>query len=150
MAAFNQACSEILQEMEKQNPKTKYEFNHLKLHVLNKHKSKLERIPKNADLYLAASEEQRKKYKEILSLKPVRTLSGVAPIALMSDPYPCPHTMKGIGPCSYCPGGPGSPHPALPVPTHGHRKERLGKLNPKNTVGGPIGDNSARQQSEAE
>src|SRR3989338_6656166 len=26
----------------------------------------------------------------------------------MSEPYPCPHTMKGIGPCTYCPGGPGS------------------------------------------
>ena len=41
-------------------------------------------------------------------MKPVRTISGVAPIALMTDPYPCPHTMKGIGPCTYCPGGPGS------------------------------------------
>lgn len=108
MATFNQVCAEILQELEQNNAKTKREFNQLKLKVLNKYDSKPERVPKNADLYFAASEEQRKKYKDILSLKPIRTLSGVAPIAVMSDPYPCPHTMKGIGPCSYCPGGPGS------------------------------------------
>ena len=65
-------------------------------------------IPKNADIYFAASEREREKFRELLSLKPVRTISGVSPIALMSEPYPCPHAMKGIGPCTYCPGGPGS------------------------------------------
>ncbi|MBI2134282.1 tRNA uridine(34) 5-carboxymethylaminomethyl modification radical SAM/GNAT enzyme Elp3 [Candidatus Woesearchaeota archaeon] len=35
--------------------------------------------------------------------KPTRTISGVAVIALMSAPIPCPH-----GKCVYCPGGPGS------------------------------------------
>ncbi len=114
MAAFNQACAEILGELEKSGAKTKREFNQIKLKILSKYNSGLERVPKNADLYFAASEEQRQKYKDILSLKPVRTLSGVAPIALMSDPYPCPHTMKGIGPCSYCPGGPGSPFGDVP------------------------------------
>src|SRR3989338_7374475 len=114
MATFNQVCAEILQELEQSNAKTKREFNHIKLKILNKYHSSLERVPKNADLYFAASEDQRRKYKDILSIKPVRTLSGVAPIALMSDPYPCPHTMKGIGPCSYCPGGPGSPFGDVP------------------------------------
>lgn len=33
--------------------------------------------------------------------KPTRTLSGVAPIAVMTKPFPCPH-----GSCIYCPGGP--------------------------------------------
>jgi elongator complex protein 3 len=32
----------------------------------------------------------------------------------MSEPYPCPHTIKGIGPCTYCPGGPGSPFGDVP------------------------------------
>ncbi len=33
--------------------------------------------------------------------KPTRTLSGVAPVAIMTPPAPCPH-----GKCRYCPGGP--------------------------------------------
>ena len=110
MDEFKQACAEILEELGKSNAKTKHQLNQIKLKVLNKHKAngRISQIPKNADLYFAASEEERHKFKEMLSLKPVRTISGVAPIALMSEPYPCPHTMKGIGPCTYCPGGPGS------------------------------------------
>jgi len=33
--------------------------------------------------------------------KPTRVLSGVAPVAVMTKPFPCPH-----GKCIYCPGGP--------------------------------------------
>jgi len=33
--------------------------------------------------------------------KPVRIISGVTVVAVMSKPYPCPH-----GKCIYCPGGP--------------------------------------------
>ncbi len=36
-----------------------------------------------------------------LGRKPSRILSGVAPVAIMTKPYPCPH-----GKCIYCPGGP--------------------------------------------
>ncbi len=109
MDNFEQVCIEILDEIKRNNTKTKYQLNQIKLKILNKYKTKkIRQIPKNADIYFAADEEERHKFKELLSLKPVRTISGVAPIALMSEPYPCPHTMKGIGPCSYCPGGPGS------------------------------------------
>ena len=114
MDYFQQACAEILEEIKKNNTKTQKELNSIKNSVLNKYKSKLSAIPKNADIFFSASGEEREKYKELLSLKPVRTISGVAPIALMTDPYPCPHTMKGIGPCSYCPGGPGSPFGNVP------------------------------------
>jgi len=108
MDNFKQACIEILEEIRKSSPGNQRQLNRLKLRVLNKYKTRLNQIPKNADIYFTASEEERKKLKDLLSLKPVRTISGVAPIALMSEPYPCPHTMKGIGPCTYCPGGPGS------------------------------------------
>ena len=110
MGNFNQICLEIVNEIRNSNVKTKHQLNQVKLKILKKYKSKanLKQIPKNADIYLAASDDERKKFKELLSLKPVRTISGVAPIALMSEPYPCPHTMQGIGPCTYCPGGPGS------------------------------------------
>tara|TARA_Y100000310_G_scaffold295961_1_gene327804 strand:+ start:5449 stop:7272 length:1824 start_codon:yes stop_codon:yes gene_type:complete len=103
---FEKVCNEIVVELKKSDVKSKREFNQIKYNVLQKYK--LDKIPKNADIYFSASKEDREKFKDILSLKPVRTLSGVAPIALMSEPYPCPHTMKGIGPCTYCPGGPGS------------------------------------------
>ena len=116
MSNFNQICIEILQELRKKDVKTQKQLNQIKLKILNKYKTngKIDYIPKNADIYFAASEEDRKKFKDLLSLKPVRTISGVAPIALMSEPYPCPHTMKGIGPCTYCPGGPGSPFGDVP------------------------------------
>jgi len=116
MDNFKQACVEILEELKKKDVKTQRQLNQIKLRILNKCKTngKIKQIPKNADIYFAASEEDRKKFKELLSLKPVRTISGVAPIALMSEPYPCPHTMKGIGPCTYCPGGPGSPFGDVP------------------------------------
>jgi len=116
MDTFKQACLEILDELNKNNVETQHQLSQLKLRILNRYKAngKLGHIPKNADLYFAASEEDRKKFKDLLSLKPVRTISGVAPIALMSEPYPCPHTLKGIGPCTYCPGGPGSPFGDVP------------------------------------
>ena len=116
MDNLKQACFEILDEIKKNNVKSKYHLNQIKLKILNRYKSsgKLIHIPKSADIYFAASEEERQKFREILSLKPVRTISGVAPIALMSEPYPCPHTMRGIGPCTYCPGGPGSPFGNVP------------------------------------
>lgn len=113
MDSLNQVCTDILDEIRKNNIGTQRELNRLKLRILNKYKSgkparKISCIPKNADIYFAASEEQRRSFRELLSLKPVRTISGVAPIALMTEPYPCPHAVKGAGPCSYCPGGPGS------------------------------------------
>ncbi|MGA1847730.1 MAG: tRNA uridine(34) 5-carboxymethylaminomethyl modification radical SAM/GNAT enzyme Elp3 [Thermoplasmatota archaeon] len=36
----------------------------------------------------------------LLQKKPTRTLSGVAVVAVMTSPYPCPH-----GKCIFCPGG---------------------------------------------
>ncbi len=97
---------EILEEAKKRKIKDLIRFNNLKLKILKKYK--ISRIPKNAAIASIASSKDRRLFKEILSMKPTRTISGVAPIALMTDPYPCPHTIKGIGPCSYCPGGPGS------------------------------------------
>ena len=58
-------------------------------------KSKKGRLPKNIELNI--------KNKLGLISKPVRTLSGVAPVAIMTRPEMCPH-----GTCTFCPGGPGS------------------------------------------
>ena len=62
MNDFEQACAEIVEEIKKSSPRTKHELNQLKLKVLNKYKSKgLKQIPKNADIYFAASEKERQK-----------------------------------------------------------------------------------------
>jgi len=103
---LKQICKEIIEEAKKKNIDDLNSFNSLKMQVL--HRLKYSTIPKNATIASMASDEDRKRFKKILSMKPVRTISGVAPLALMTDPYPCPHTIKGIGPCTYCPGGPGS------------------------------------------
>ncbi|MBI2134618.1 tRNA uridine(34) 5-carboxymethylaminomethyl modification radical SAM/GNAT enzyme Elp3 [Candidatus Woesearchaeota archaeon] len=103
---LRQICTEILKEAKKEKINDLKSFNKVKLKVLQM--LNYPKIPKNATIASMASEKDRKDFKNILSMKPVRTISGVAPIALMTDPYPCPHTIKGIGPCTYCPGGPGS------------------------------------------
>jgi len=54
-------------------------------------KFKLDSIPSNAEIFLKSG---------VGKSKPVRTFSGVAPVALMTAPFPCPH-----GRCLYCPGG---------------------------------------------
>jgi len=103
---LKQICQEILEEAKKNNINDLKSFNKVKINVLKRFNYK--NIPKNATIASLASEKDKKKFKNILSMKPVRTISGVAPVALMTDTYPCPHTIKKIGPCTYCPGGPGS------------------------------------------
>lgn len=56
--------------------------------------------PRNSDVIKNIPENLREKYVPVLMRKPSRTLSGVAIIAAMTSPYPCPH-----GKCIYCPGG---------------------------------------------
>jgi elongator complex protein 3 len=61
----------------------------------------LSAFPKNSAILLAAEPHEREHLRRILQVKPTRTLSGVAPIAVMTSPHPCPH-----GICLPCPGGP--------------------------------------------
>ncbi|WP_406670943.1 tRNA uridine(34) 5-carboxymethylaminomethyl modification radical SAM/GNAT enzyme Elp3 [Methanolobus sp. ZRKC4] len=64
---------------------------------------RLSTLPKNADVIMAGNQEEQEKVRDILRRKPVRTISGVAVIAAMTSPAPCPH-----GVCVPCPGGPAS------------------------------------------
>ncbi|MFC7154286.1 tRNA uridine(34) 5-carboxymethylaminomethyl modification radical SAM/GNAT enzyme Elp3 [Halomarina halobia] len=61
------------------------------------------KVPKNSELLDFAGEERRSELEPVLRRKPVRTASGVSPIAVMTSPHTCPH-----GKCLYCPGGPAS------------------------------------------
>ncbi len=73
----------------------------IKMDVSKRHS--LNKFPSNIELLNYYSV----KPKEIIT-KPGRTISGVAPIAVMTKPFRCPHVKLKIGPCSYCPGGPKS------------------------------------------
>jgi len=61
------------------------------------------RVPKNTDILDHAPSEAREEVIEVVRRKPVRTASGVSPVAIMTSPKLCPH-----GKCLYCPGGPAS------------------------------------------
>ena len=64
-------------------------------------KYRLHAVPKNSAILAAALPEEKKILRKILLVKPTRTLSGVAPVAVMTSPAPCPH-----GKCLPCPEGP--------------------------------------------
>ncbi len=65
----------------------------------------LNRVPSNHELLRYVPQDQRDSL-TILKKKPIRTASGVAVVALMTSPAPCPH-----GKCVYCPGGVGQGTP---------------------------------------
>jgi elongator complex protein 3 len=67
-------------------------------------KYRLSVVPKNSAILAAALPEEHETLRRVLMVKPSRTLSGVAPVAVMTSPYPCPH-----GKCLPCPGGPDHP-----------------------------------------
>ncbi len=66
-------------------------------------KYSLKKVPSNTELVNYLSEKPNK-----FISKPSRTISGVAPVAIMTKPIKCPHAKKGVGPCLMCPGGPDS------------------------------------------
>lgn len=61
----------------------------------------LKRIPSNSEIICRLRPKERDKLIPVLRRKPVRTISGIAVIAVMTKPTNCPH-----GRCTYCPGGP--------------------------------------------
>ena len=64
----------------------------------------LSAVPRNSEILAAAAPEDYSAARNRLLVKPTRTLSGVAPVAVMTSPAPCPH-----GRCLPCPGGPDHP-----------------------------------------
>jgi len=58
-------------------------------------------LPKNNELLAQLDAAAEPELARLLRVKPMRTSAGVAPVAIMTSPAPCPH-----GTCTYCPGGP--------------------------------------------
>jgi elongator complex protein 3 len=82
----------------KNNKLDKEKLSKLKVKLCKKHK--LRKIPTDIEILLNSKIKDISKVKKYLLTKPVRSISGVAPIAVMTKPFLCPH-----GKCSYCPGG---------------------------------------------
>lgn len=77
------------------------EITSLKTAVAKKYR--LSRIPTNPQILAEAGQKDRPFLEPLLRKKPVRTISGIAVIAVMARPYACP------GACIYCPQGEGFP-----------------------------------------
>lgn len=78
-------------------------------------KYKLNTIPTNIEIFVHTPEQDIPSIKHKLLSKPVRTISGVSPVAIMTAPSKCPH-----GKCTFCPGGLNSPWGDVPQSYTGH------------------------------
>ena len=76
-------------------------------HTINQIKNRIcakfsaSRVPSNAVVLQAAIPEELEILRPLMRKRPVRTVSGVSVVAVMTSPQKCPH-----GKCAYCPGGP--------------------------------------------
>ncbi len=96
MKEFYQEIINIIKE-KKLN---KEQISKLKIKLCSKYK--LKKIPTDIEILLNTEPKDLPKIKQ-LQTKPVRTISGVAVVAIMTKPFKCPH-----GKCIMCPGGPNS------------------------------------------
>ena len=107
-----QIYPDLIAELQKNNL-TEKQFSAIKREFSLKYKEK--KIPSNIQILLHAEEKDLPFLKKKLLTKPVRTISGVSPVALMTAPSKCPH-----GKCTFCPGGISSPWGDVPQSYTGH------------------------------
>jgi elongator complex protein 3 len=98
---YTRACREILEKVLSGEIEDEERLNKAKKDVSKQYH--LAGLPRNGDIIMQGASEEQTIIKEFLKRKPVRTISGVAVIAVMTSPAPCPH-----GVCLPCPGGPNS------------------------------------------
>ncbi len=93
-------CREIIDRiLSAEEPPDRDAINRIKNSVCGRYG--LPSVPSNVDILRHASPDEFKLLRRLLYKRPVRTISGVAVIAVMTHPQACPH-----GRCVYCPGGP--------------------------------------------
>jgi len=91
--------SELISKIIAEGIATKDELHRAKIELCGKHG--LEHVPSDSEILGHASPELRDKMRDLLRIKRTRSASGIAVVAVMTAPAPCPH-----GRCLYCPGGP--------------------------------------------
>jgi len=105
------------------NPQTKTELNSFKRQICTEFK-----IPYPGNIELLASLKTYRgstpvSLKNLLRVRPVRSLSGIVNVSVLTKPYPCP------GNCLYCPNEPGFPKSYLSGEPAAERAKLL-KFNP--------------------
>ncbi|MCX8191343.1 MAG: radical SAM protein, partial [Nitrososphaerales archaeon] len=95
---YEQALADIVAILNKKDFITFREFIRIKKDVCKRYG--LKSIPNNISIISKLSPQVRERFRDLITVKPVRTASGIAMIAVMTKPMPCPH-----GTCIYCPGG---------------------------------------------
>ncbi len=96
---YEEVCKKLAAEIESGIISTREQLHLRKLELSKEYH--LKKIISNPDI-LSVSQSQ--KIATLVQRKPTRTISGVAVIAVMTRPHPCPH-----GRCVYCPGGKTTP-----------------------------------------
>ena len=95
--------TEITELLLSRKIKTKDELQRAKIQLCKKYN--MNTVPPDSEILaclpLDISEDDRQITFDLLRKKPMRTISGVAIVAAMTSPEPCPH-----GRCIPCPGGP--------------------------------------------
>lgn len=101
MNAVESACRELVEQILRKEVTNEKQLNAARKELSSRYK--LPSLPGNSMILKAAGDDEKHHVLGLLQLKPVRTISGVAVIAAMTSPAPCPH-----GLCVPCPGGPDS------------------------------------------
>ncbi|MBS3125809.1 hypothetical protein J4453_00005, partial [Candidatus Woesearchaeota archaeon] len=95
---MNQEYIQEVVSVLKRNKLSKDKLFRLKVKLCSQYHIK--KVPTDIEILLNANPKDLPKIQPLLLTKPTRTISGVAIVAVMSPPYPCPH-----GRCTFCPGG---------------------------------------------
>jgi elongator complex protein 3 len=95
---------QIIEKIKSGDLKDKNELQRLKVKLAGEYN--LKEVTPNSEILADATDDELDIVLPLLRRKPVRTVSGVAVVAVMTSPHPCPH-----GKCTYCPGGPESGSP---------------------------------------
>ena len=93
---YEQACGAIASRLEQDAGLSAADVRRLVRETAARYR--LATVPANEDIISRLAKGSR--YRKLLMVKPAKTASGVAVIAVMPKPYECPH-----GRCIYCPGG---------------------------------------------
>ncbi len=103
-SVLDRALREIVEKLLQIDDPSRSDLDRVKIEVARAHG--LPRIPRNSEILATLTEEEAELLLPILRRKEARALSGVSVVAVMTEPYPCPH-----GRCAYCPGGPDEDSP---------------------------------------
>ena len=101
---MDRALREIVEKLNQIDDPSRYDLDRVKIEVARTHG--LPQIPRNSEILATLTEDEKKILLPILRRKEARALSGVSVVAVMTEPYACPH-----GRCAYCPGGPDEDSP---------------------------------------